>query len=513
MIQFKSARGSHSNGRFVKNARLGLFFPLFLFALSFSQTSAAQDKPNGGSGVFRVGERLTYNISFENFTNAGYAELYVVSQGKLGDKEAVELRARVKTFDLMSAAFYAIDETRTTFAAADTGSTLFSKIVQGGGVAPKETVSNHMASPSPGLDMISFIYRLRASAGAGSFLLQENDRTYSVTAASVGQVRVKTDAGEFDTTVSSLQSEYLTEIGFKELKINFSTDELHIPVMARFKTSRGEFIVTLAGIQNAEEPEAPPVAVISPTPRPVSTPRPVPTATPYIDNQPLSGDLPFRIGEALEYSVSANGRSIGTLRLEAKERKKFNDFDSLLLVGTITRVENGNGLFALNDFIRVQVNPETLAPRQLEIRLSGSLSGLTQTTQFAETSGSIITNGTEAIDAPVGTHSILSLLYAIRSFNLKPSKDLTNPVNDTRVAVYWDSKPHVFTLRPSNVDTLQIRGEAVPAQMITVNTGNPQLDILGIKLWLSTDEKRLPLRISFGQYQADLIAESGTGPR
>lgn len=514
MMQPDSERGSNSKGRLVKNAGGGLVCSFFLCALVvFSQVTAAQDKPHSGSAVFRVGEKLTYNIAFENFANAGYAELYVVSQGKLGDREAVELRSRVKTFDLMSAAFYAIDETRTTFVAADSGSPLFAKIAQGNGVAPKETVTNYMTAPSAGSDMLSLIYRLRSSGGAGNYLLQENERSYSVTAASVGQAKVRTDAGDFETSISSVQSEYLTEMGFRDLKINFSADELRIPVMARFKTSRGEFIVTLAGIQNAEEPEPAPAAVVPVIPRPVSTPRPIPTATPYIDNQPLSADLPFRIGEILEYSITAGGRNVGSLRLEAKERKRFNDQDSLLLAGTITRAEAGNGLFSLNDFIRVQVNPETLAPRQLEIRLSGPLSGLTQTTQFDEASGTVTSNGTGSIEAPVGTHSILSLLYAIRSFNLKPSKDLTNPVNDTRVAVYWDSKPHIFTLRPSIVDTLQFRGEAVPAQMITVNTGNPQLDMLGIKLWLGTNEKRLPLRISFGQYQVDLISESGAASK
>jgi hypothetical protein len=68
-------------------------FALFLlFAFSagtlvwFGEKSSAQT-----AGNFRVGERLTYNFSFEKFKDVAYAELYVVSRGKLEGKDAIEL--------------------------------------------------------------------------------------------------------------------------------------------------------------------------------------------------------------------------------------------------------------------------------------------------------------------------------------------------------------------------------------------------------------------------------------
>ena len=92
----------------------------------------------------------------------------------------------------------------------------------------------------------------------------------------------------------------------------------------------------------------------------------------------------------------------------------------------------------------------------------------------------------------------------MRSFNLKPSRDLTNPVNDTRVAVFWTDRAYIFTLRPANIEEILFDGEKVKAQLITINTGNPQLDQLALKVWLSTDERRVPLRFSAGAFQADL---------
>jgi len=173
----------------------------------------------------------------------------------------------------------------------------------------------------------------------------------------------------------------------------------------------------------------------------------------------------------------------------------------------MTAVEQGSNLFRVGDAAKVQVDPETLAPRWMESKFASSLAGLNQTATFDKRTGNISFGGSQPIDCPIGTHTMLSLLYAMRSFNLRPSKNLTNPVNDTRVAVFWESRAYVFTLRPSNPDTITMNGEKVAAQLITVTTGNPQLDTMALKVWLSTDE-RVPLRFSFGPYQADLLPQN-----
>lgn len=298
------------------------------------------------------------------------------------------------------------------------------------------------------------------------------------------------------------------------MKISFSTDEHKIPVLIRFKTDKGEFKAAIASIQIVE-PEATTQPTPSPvqTPRPTSTPKPPPTPTPYVENQPLAAELSFALGETLEYKISANSQPAGSFTLQAKERKQFLGEDSLLLTATVTGVEQGNQAFSVNDVIKAQVNPETLAPQQIEIKFAGSLSNFNQIAQFDQKTGFITVNGANRTEAPVGTHSILSLIYAVRSFNLKPSKDPSNPVNDTRVAVFWDTQPYVFTLRPSSAELITLQGEKVSAQLISINTGNAQLDLLNIKLWLSNDEKRVPLRFSFGSYQADLISQTNIPPK
>ena len=470
---------------------------------------------------FRVGERLTYNISFEKFNNAAFAEIYTVSRGKLGDKDAVELRAKIKTNELVSAAFYFIDETRTTFASAETGLPLYIRKIFNASLLPKETVNNYTVTPTINYDLLTLIYKARNAGGIGNFTLQEDDKIYNVSLQSLPNNKskketgfVKTDAGEFDTTVSAVESEFLTEKGITDLRINFSSDPAHIPVLLQFKTAKGSFRAEVASIQTIEpEFSADPTPVPVQTIKPQVTPKPAVTPTPYIENEPLLKELAFALGETLDYRVSTNGQFLGLVTLQAKERKQFSGFDSLLLSAVVTETQPGQQVLVLNDGIRAQVNPESLAPQRIELKFAGVLSEYNSVAQFDQRVGFVTTNTTKRIEVPVGTHSLLSLAYAIRSFNLKPSKDEENPVNDTRVAVFLDSKAYVFTLRPSNADIISLRGEKISAQLISISTGNPTIDALNLRLWLSNDEKRLPLRLVAGSYQADLVSERQVPPK
>lgn len=465
--------------------------------------------------TFRIGERLTYNISFEKFNNAGYAEIYVVSRGKLAERDVVELRSKIKTNDFVSAAFYLLDESRTTFASAEKGLPLYVRKTENASVIPKETVNNFLVVPTINHDLLTLIYQVRNAGGIGNFSLQENDKIYNVNLTQMLVEKVKIDAGEYETNCVAVQSDYLTEKGLTDFKINFSSDEQKIPVLFRFKTAKGDFRVALASVQiiEGETTETPQQPIQTQPPRPVTTPTPVPTPAPYVENQALLKELPFQLGETLDYQISSDGQIVGAVRLEAKERKLFSGQDSLLLTATLTNSVAGNRVFTSGDSIKANVNPDSVAPQQIEIKFTGNLSAFNQITRFEQTTGVASLNGVNRIDIPVGTHNMLSLIYAIRSFNLKPSKDFANPVNDTRVAVFWDKQPYVFTLRPAAADIINLRGEKISAQQISIKTGNPQLDALSLRIWLGNDEKRLPLRFAIGSFQADLIYEQGTLPK
>ncbi|HVF46287.1 MAG TPA: DUF3108 domain-containing protein [Pyrinomonadaceae bacterium] len=477
---------------------ISLFCLSSLLCLPGETAGQDVDKPR-----LRVGEKLSYNISFGKFTDAGNAELFVASRGKLGLTDAIEIRSRVKTVDLVSAAFMLLDESRTVYAAPDTGLPLYvSKISQVGAI-PREMVSNYLTVPTSNFDLITLLYRVRETGGIGTFPFLENDRLYSAVFTAGPPVRIKTDAGEFETITSSVQSEFLTSNGVRDLKINFATDESRIPVMFRFMTARGEFKAILSSFTLPDSDVAPlPTPV--PTPPMPATPKPTPTPLVYVENRPLLPELGFVIGETLDFRVTNAGVPAGVITLSAVERQKYKEKDSLLLTATVTRVEPGNPTLRLGDSYRAQVDPDTLTPTWAEAKFLSNLAGLKQNITFDRSTGAIAFGGARSVDGPVGTHSLLSLIYAIRSFNLKPSRDVSSPVNDTRVAVFWETKPYIFTLRPSNAEEITVNGDKMSAQLISIKTEDPTLDAMGLKVWLST-EGRVPVRFSAGTYVAELI--------
>ncbi len=501
---------------FYKNFTL-VCLVVFLGAAAFfvSTGISAQSFEKSGNlppTPFRVGEKLTYTVSFGHFKNAGYAEIYAVSRGKLSDKDAVELQSKFKTSEIVSAVFYFLDESRTTFAAADSGLPVYIRKTSNAGLAGTETINNFLTVPTQNFDLLTLIYKLRNAGGIGSFLMQEDDKIYAVNAQTTVSEKIKTDAGEYDTTVSNIQSEYFTQKGIKDFRVNFSADEQKIPVSVRFKTSKGEFQALLASVQMIE-PETEMQSKPTPTPLPVQTPTPAPTPTPSLDNQPLSANLPFVLGETLEYRITSNGQNVGAFLLQAKERRIIDKRDVLFLTATISRAEKGFGIFNAGDSITAMVNAESLVPYQFDARFTGTLSSFNQSVRFDQDRGFAFAGGTNQTQIPLNTHSLLSLAYAIRSFNLKVVWDTKNPIMDTRVSVFYDSQFYVFTIRPLEPEIITLNNEKIPAQMITIITGNQQLDALNLRVWLSNNEKRTPLRFSIGSYQADLVSETVVQPK
>ena len=461
--------------------------------------AAAQAETSAGP---RVGERLTYNISFDRFPNVAFAETYVVSRGKLAGKEAIEIQSKIKTINFLAKSYLAADTTRTTYVSPADGTPLHVRNTDGSIGIPIETGMNY-ADKGGSFDLASILFKIRAAGGGGSFIMFENDKTYNVSFHIIGAETVRSDAGEFLASIIDVKSDYLTDNGFSSLKISLAGEGLPIPVQFRLGIGKkSEFRGLIASIQNAT-PEPTPAPSVLPTQTPRPTPRPTATPTNYLNDQPLVG-MPFALGESLVYTVSSGARNLGTVTLAAKERKLVRDKDSLVLTATVTNAPSAE-LFRMANGLRTNVSPETLAPDDLEIKFDGPLSGVNQSARFDQ-ARSVVTLGKERVDVPVGTHNILSLIYAMRLYDLNVGK--INPIKDTRVAVFWQGKANVFTLRPLVPQEITIGSQKLSAQQINVSTGNPQLDGLSLKVWLTSDERRIPLRLSIGNYQLELVLAS-----
>jgi hypothetical protein len=407
----------------------------------------------------------------------------------------------------VSATFFLIDQSRTTFVSPDTGLPVYITKITNDGPLPRETTLNFLRSPAFGYDLPSLIYRARLNGGAGTYPMYEGGKQYTVTFEPDGGEHLRVDAGEFDTIATDVRSDFFSSHGIKNAVIYFSNDAARIPVEIDFRLRSGIFRISLASVSR---PEAGSVVIAGPTPTPVATPTPVPTPrvtpspTPYVDNRPLSTELNFSLGESLDYRVTSGGQPAGIMTLSAKERKQVGGEDTLFLTAFVTSVDPGSRVLTLGDHIQALVDPETLAPRSVESRFNTSIAALGQDAVFNAKTGQIAVIGNQPVDAPLGTHTPLSLIYAMRSFNLTPASDPSAPVNDTRVAVFWGGKTMIFSLRPGKPESIVLNGIKLLAQPISILTSDPQLDPLQPKVWLAADT-RIPLRFTAGPLQFDLI--------
>jgi Protein of unknown function (DUF3108) len=472
------------------------FFLLTAACFAFSTFAQETAPPKR----FVIGEKLTYKVDFNNFTDVGYGEIYVLSRGKLQEINAVEIRSIFKTTGIAEA-FYPFNESRTIFAATETGLPLYVKKLSNNDFQATEKIQNFTLKPTANFDLITAIYQASFLAGTGSFTFNEGENTYEVALQNIGKSRAKTEVGEFDTFVSTVQSSYFTENGIKDLRITFSNDDRRLPLIINFKTAKGNFRCQIASSQiilpetpEVETPTVTPTPTPVPTPFVVKTPRPTPTPAPIKENQPLSTDLPFQLGESLTYNLTANKTGLGKLTLLAKGRKTVNKRDGLTLALSLNSVELMISI----------VDPESLAPYVSDSKFSGIFAKFNRQILFDQILGTA-----NQVEVPIGTYDLLSFAYAIRSINLKPSKNPANPVNDTRVAVFINDRPQIFSVRPLNTEIVEFNGRKISAQVVALSTGEMQIDQYNPRLWLSNDNRRLPLKFTVSingkLYQADLI--------
>jgi hypothetical protein len=85
---------------------------VLLFALIFPLIAQEKEEPAPltlSQTPYRVGERLTYNVSWANFPDAAHVEVEVLSRGIHHGREAIQLRAHVETTGVVNVALLAIN--------------------------------------------------------------------------------------------------------------------------------------------------------------------------------------------------------------------------------------------------------------------------------------------------------------------------------------------------------------------------------------------------------------------
>jgi hypothetical protein len=214
-------------------------------------------------------------------------------------------------------------------------------------------------------------------------------------------------------------------------------------------------------------------------------------------------ELPFKPGEQLNFNffLGANTQPVGTASFLVRARAKYFNRDGMLLTAALQTTGPGQTLFPVSDQISSYVDGATVIPFRSELTLQEGKRRARFVVSADQNSGAALFEDGTRVEVPVGTHDLLSVFYALRSFDLTPGKR-------TPVSLLVNKRPrllYITALRPGSV---QLGGRQIPAVELSLTTSDPEGDRLALRLWVSTDKRRLPLRLTaqtpLGPVRADL---------
>lgn len=494
---------------------------LLLSIPAAAQRAEVADTVPFAQSPYRVGERLTYHVTYSSFINAAHIELLIAARGTFFNRDALQLRAHVETTGVVNAALYSINNDYTSYVDPNTGLPFRTQQVirEGGRTSDSSSEYNQpvgtVAIPSklrlgefPGTyDFLSTIYRLRAltlTPGSVYYFTARNDLDqYAVEFRVTGQQLIKTNVGSFNTIVTQLRVPKNSEANAYRVRIYFSDDERHVPVLLTARHSSGEIRIELAGSELLEQAQQPAVSVVAPqnTPRPI--PPPGSTVIVAAGNTTFPGELPFKAGEQLNFKVSIGGspQAVGTIALQARARSRYFNRDGIQLGMRAQTTAAAQRLYFVNDQINSYVDPNTLLPFRTELQLVEGRDRTNQILTIDQDRGNVMTDKGTRIEIPVGTHDMLSVIYALRSFNLAPPRR-------NAVSILINNRPRTLFITSLKRETIDLGGQKIAALQLSLTTDDQQGDRLGLRLWVSEDNRRLPLRIAattpLGPVRADL---------
>ncbi|MDQ3686599.1 MAG: DUF3108 domain-containing protein [Acidobacteriota bacterium] len=492
----------------------GVFLTLLLLLCghTYAQSGNGVTTPFSAPS-YRVGERLTYNISFSNFSTAAHAELQVVNRGNFYGRDGIELRAHVKTIGVVSAALYSIDDDFVSYVDPAMGLPFRSQQLKRDdaplGDGPSSDGSEPPLAQTPrevsgASDLLSALYRARAlplSPGVvHPFVVQYDAIEYRAELKVTGRQLLRTNIGSFNTIVAHVRVPGNKEVNAYRLQLHFTDDELHIPVLVTAQLAAGEI---RAEIASADVVSATPTAPLAPN---STTNPPVQPTDPRAVRNPAGAvlpGLPFTVGEELNFNffVGEQPQSIGKASLQVRPRGRYFNQDGLMLAAVLETIGAGQRLFPVSDQITSYVDATTLLPFRTELKLQEGRRRTSLAVGIKQELGTATFDDGTRLELPVGTHDLISVFYALRSFDLTPPKR-------NAVSLLINKRPRLLIVTALQRQTIEVGGQRIPAVQLSLLTDDAEGDRFALRLWVTTDSRRLPVRLTattpFGPLRADL---------
>lgn len=508
---------------------------LFFCAAALSQTPATDVGASPfNAAPYAVGEHLTYTVSFSNFTSAAHVEMLVASRGQLYGREGVELRAHVETLGVVSAALYSLDDTYVTFVDPTNGLPYRAQQSIHEGARVEDTARDYSAplgdsaipsrqtvvAPAGTFDFLSALYRARAlplAPGATyTIAVQNGADVYNAELRVVGRELLKTNVGSSNAIVTQVRVRGNPAADAYRVSVYFTDDERHVPLLITAHHRAGEIRIELASAEMETVPQTsvpapgtnalqPPGVTLPPGTQPAVTPaRPGAVATPTPGAVAVApADLPFKPGEQLNFNfyLGTSPRPIGTASFQVRARARYFNRDGLLLTAQLQTAGAGQTLFPVSDQINSYVDATSVLPFRSELTLAEGKRRARFVVSSDQNGGSALFEDGTRVEVPVGTHDLLSVFYALRVFDLTPGKRTTVPL-------LVNKRPRLLFVNALRRADILLGGQQIPAVEVALSTNEPGGDRFNLHLWVSTDSRRIPLRLTaqtpLGPVRADL---------
>ena len=485
---------------------LALIFPVF------AQNGAGGAFPFSQS-PYQIGERLTYNVSYSNFPSAAHAEFHIVSRGMHHGRDAIELRAHVETTGVVNVALLALNNDYVSYVDPATGLPFRSEETARDTTRSNDSVhdynqpaGNEAIPPKqkgfPGTyDLLSAFYRARALPLAQgetyNFTVRGEAAEFHVELKVTGRETVNTNVGSFNTIVTRIR---VSNSPLRNVRVYFSEDERRVPVLLTAEIGDGDLRAEVA----ASEIVAPVIAVPEVKPPVAVTPGPIPAPAAPAPTVPAGNtNWPFSIGEQLNYQIfiGSGATPMGIATFQVKGRSRYFERDGLYFTVHAQTTNELSRVFTARDTIDSYVDPQALFPFRTVMNLLEGRRRLNQTLTINQETGVATSDQGARIEIPVGTHDYVSFFYAVRTLNLTPN-------HKSVVSMLVENKPKTIFITSLKRETIQLGERAVPAIALSVITDDPEPDKYQLRMWISDDKRRLPLRIScatqLGPLRADL---------
>lgn len=217
---------------------------------------------------------------------------------------------------------------------------------------------------------------------------------------------------------------------------------------------------------------------------------------------------PFQVGERLTYKVSWLNLTAVIAVMEVAPIPDLSDQGVAKLVGTAQSTPIITAFFPVDSRVESELDLDTLAPGHMTFRRREGRKNEDIEYTFHQKEGIVTAVGggiTESLAIPAGTQDIISCLYYTRAA-LQPT-----PGASLKMNVYHDKKNRPVEVLVEGIETIEgVWGKAETVRVLVImpfhglfmNQGN-------IRIWVTTDERRTPLRmkakVTLGSVVADLV--------